>query len=51
MKEMVIVQTVLFDGGCEYMHLIQGESGIQYLLPEECPGSEGSSLDEHLRTN
>jgi hypothetical protein len=42
----LLVQTVLFDGGYECMHLTQGEPGIKYLLWEGMPKKE-SSLAKH----
>ena len=33
----MLVQTVLFDGRCECIHLTQGEPGIKYLLWEGMP--------------
>jgi hypothetical protein len=44
----LLVQIVLFDGRCEYIHLIQGEAGIKYLYWEG-RSRKGSSLAEHVR--
>ena len=43
----MLVQTVLFDGRCECIHLTQGEAGIKYTLQEGMP-RKGSSLTNHL---
>lgn len=42
----LLVQTVLSDGGYEFIHLTQGEPGIKYPLGEEM-SSKGSLLVEH----
>lgn len=42
----LFVQTILFDGHCECIHLTQGEWGIKYLLQEGVNRKE-SSLAEH----
>ena len=43
----MLVQTVLFYGRCESIHLTQGEPGIKYLLQEGMP-RKGSSLAKSL---
>lgn len=47
-KRVLACPNYFIYGGCECIHLTQGEPGIKYLLQEEMP-RKGSSLAKHLK--